>query len=155
MIRRRILGRKNVSGIQIKRASACSYCQSKGFKLTRFKLQRLNSFSYPHNTNKMSSPANAAILLLLVLVVDIHYSLASKRPRRCYPEDCVVSDWSSWSSCSSSTSDEQGSKSRSRSIMTYASCGGTCTSKLEESRLCYGSNTKNSQGKCEEFCSLV
>ena len=94
----------------------------------------------------MYSPANAAILLLLVLVFNIHDSLASGRPRRCYPEDCEVSAWSTWSSCRSSKSDEQESESRSRSVETPASCRGkACPRKLKESRLCDGSKTQNSQ----------
>ena len=163
-MRRGILGRKNtlnidfVTEIQIKRASASSYCKSKGFKstsnkLTRFMLQRLNSF-YTHKTpTKIYSPANAAILLLLVLVVDIHYSLGSGRQRRCYPEDCEVSAWSYWSACSSSTSDEQ--ESRSRSITTPSCRGKACPKKLKESRPCYGSNTEKDQGMCEEFCFIL
>ena len=161
LIRRGKLVRKNTlkidfaTGIQIKRASSSSNCQSKGFQTTSNKLTRFTT-CYTHKTpTKMFSPPNAAILLLLVLVVNIHYSLASGRPRRCYPEDCEVSAWSSWSSCSSSMSDERKLESRSRSITTPSCTGKACRRKLKESRLCYESNTQNGQGMGEEFCSIV
>ncbi|XP_074624290.1 spondin-1-like [Acropora palmata] len=96
----------------------------------------------------MYSPVNAAILALVLLVFDIHFSGSSGRPQRCYPVDCVVSDWTLWSSCSSSMSEQQESESRSRSVTTPASCAGkACPLELEETRLCYGSNTQNSQGR--------
>ncbi|XP_015755563.1 PREDICTED: thrombospondin type-1 domain-containing protein 7A-like [Acropora digitifera] len=93
----------------------------------------------------MHSPENAAVLVLLVLVVDIQYSGASGRPRRCPVVNCSVSDWSPWSSCNSSMSEHEGSESRSRSITTTPSCGGkVCPLNLQESRLCYGSTAQNS-----------
>ncbi|XP_044178997.1 spondin-1-like isoform X2 [Acropora millepora] len=96
----------------------------------------------------MYSPVNATILALFLLVFDIYFSGSSGRPQRCYPVDCVVSDWTLWSSCSSSMSEQQESESRSRSVTTPASCAGkACPLELEETRLCYGSNTQNSQGR--------
>ncbi|XP_015770617.1 PREDICTED: thrombospondin type-1 domain-containing protein 7B-like isoform X1 [Acropora digitifera] len=93
----------------------------------------------------MHSPENAAVLVLLVLVVDIQYSGASGRPRRCPVVNCSVSDWSPWSSCNSSMTEHEGSESRSRSIKTTPSCGGkVCPLNLQESRLCYGSTAQNS-----------
>ena len=72
-----------------------------------------------------------------------------RESRLCYgsrPENCQVSSWSYWSSCSASTCGRQGSQTRSRSIITYASCGGsTCPSNLRQSRLCYGSRAVNCQ----------
>ena len=69
--------------------------------------------------------------------------------RVCYgsrAENCQVSSWSYWSSCSASTCGSQGSQTRSRSITSYPSCGGnTCPSNLQESRLCYGSRLENCQ----------
>ena len=69
--------------------------------------------------------------------------------RRCYgsrPENCQLSSWSYWSSCSASTCGREGSQTRSRSITTSPSCGGNaCPSNLQESRLCYGSRAENCQ----------
>ena len=69
--------------------------------------------------------------------------------RLCYgsrAENCQVSSWSYWNSCSASTCGRQGSQTRSRSITSYPSCGGnTCPSNLQESRLCYGSRVENCQ----------
>lgn len=107
---------------------------------------------------KMHSLANATVLVFLGLAVDIQYSGASQRPRRCPALNCSVSDWSPWSSCNSSMSEHQGSESRSRSITTTPSCGGkVCPLNLQESRLCYGSTAQNiySEGLYEEFCSFV
>ncbi|XP_067022371.1 spondin-1-like [Acropora muricata] len=96
----------------------------------------------------MYSPVNATILALFLLVFDIYFSGSSGRPQRCYPVDCVVSDWTLWSSCSSSMSEQQESESRSRSVTTPVSCEGkACPLELEETRVCYGSNTQNSQGR--------
>ena len=85
LIRRGILGRKNtlnidfVTGIQIKRASNSSYCQSKGFKSTSNKLTRYNGSIHsltPITPTKMSSPANAAISFcgfwLLIFIIPLH-----------------------------------------------------------------------------------
>lgn len=110
--------------------------------------------------NRKSGPDYSARRRVLfwrrvVFAKSTYYSLASGRPRRCYPEDCQVSAWSSWSSCSSSMSDEQELEFRSRSIITPSCKGKACRRKLNESRLCHESNTQNGQGMCEEFCSIV
>ena len=68
-----------------------------------------------------------------------------RRRRSRTPQDCQVSSWHSWNSCSVSKCGRQGSQSRSRSIMGYASCGGASCSKLHESRQCYGSTPENCQ----------
>ncbi|XP_015765493.1 PREDICTED: spondin-1-like [Acropora digitifera] len=73
-----------------------------------------------------------------------------RESRLCYgsrPQNCQLSSWSYWwSSCSASTCGREGSQTRSRSIITHASCGGnTCPSNLRESRLCYGSRAENCQ----------
>ena len=61
-------------------------------------------------------------------------------------QNCELSLWSEWSSCSVSKCGRRGSQTRSRSITTYPSCGGnTCPSNLRESRLCYGSRLENCQ----------
>ena len=97
----------------------------------------------------MYSKANAAFLVLFfILVVDIHHYSAwrRRRRRRCPVVHCNVTSWSYWSSCSASTCGRQGSQTRSRYIITNASCGiDTCLPNLQESRLCYGSRIENCQ----------
>ena len=68
-----------------------------------------------------------------------------RRRRSCTPQDCQVSSWHSWNSCSVSKCGQQGSQSRSRSVTGYASCGGASCSQLHESRQCYGSTPENCQ----------
>ena len=68
-----------------------------------------------------------------------------RRRRQCTPQDCEVSSWYSWNSCSVSKCGRQGSQSRSRSITSYTSCGGASCPDLHESRACYGSNPENCQ----------
>lgn len=67
-----------------------------------------------------------------------------RRRRACTPQECKLSSWDSWSSCSASTCRLQGSQSRSRSGTSYASCGGACT-ELYESQQYYGSSIENCQ----------
>ena len=91
----------------------------------------------------MHSTANAAILVLLILVIDIHHCSAP-----CCFVDCVVSSWSHWSSCTASTCGTEGSQTRSRSTTTRPSIllfGKDCPSNLLESRLCYGSTAVDCQ----------
>ena len=87
----------------------------------------------------MHSTANAAILVLLISVIDIHHCSAW-----CVPVDCAVSNWSHWSSCSASCRTD-GSQTRSRSITTRPRLGGNaCPSNLRESQPC-GSRAENCQ----------
>ena len=68
-----------------------------------------------------------------------------RRRRQCTPQDCEVSSWYSWNSCSVSKCGRQGSQSRSRSVTSSASCGGASCPDLHESRQCYGSTPENCQ----------
>ena len=73
-------------------------------------------------------------------------SWPSRRCRRqCTPQDCQVSSWYSWNSCSVSTCGRQGLQYRSRSVTSSASCGGGSCPELYESRQCYGSTIENCQ----------
>ncbi|XP_074624281.1 spondin-1-like [Acropora palmata] len=97
-----------------------------------------------------SAKKAAAILVLLILFIDqVHHCSAfirRRRRHRCPVVNCSVTSWSHWSSCSASTCGQQGSQSRSRSITTHPSCGGTtCPSNLQESRLCHGSRAEHCQ----------
>ena len=89
-------------------------------------------------------------LVVFILLLSFQNGAESWRRRRrrqqCTPQDCQVSSWYSWNSCSISTCGRQGLQSRSRSITTHPSCGGnSCTSNLRELRLCYGSRAEHCQ----------
>ncbi|XP_028399271.1 protocadherin Fat 4-like [Dendronephthya gigantea] len=55
----------------------------------------------------------------------------------CCPRNCVLSQWTAWTKCSSPTcKTNSGTQTRSRRIITPASCGGTCSSVLTQSQSC-------------------
>ena len=93
---------------------------------------------------------SCTFLVAFILLLSFQNGAESWRRRRrrqqCTPQNCQVSSWYSWNSCSVSTCGRQGSQFRSRSITTHPSCGGnSCPSNLRESRLCYGSRAENCQ----------
>ncbi len=68
-----------------------------------------------------------------------HWSLPETYQSCLMPKDCVVSDWSSWGSCSKICSDPsvpQGSRSRSRQLIRLPTGGGSECPQLEESLAC-------------------
>ena len=77
-----------------------------------------------------------------VLALFICFSLTDGR---CVPRDCVVSPWSSWSSCSANRCEQQGLQTRSRLQVTAPLCGGSECPNMEESQLCYGNRSVNCQ----------
>ena len=87
------------------------------------------------------------LVVFILLFIFQHGAESWRRRRRwhCTPQDCQVSSWDSWRSCSASTYGREGSQSRSRSGTSYASCGGRSCPELHESRQCYGSPTENCQ----------
>ena len=83
------------------------------------------------------------IFILLFIFQDGAENWRRRRRRQCTPQDFQVSCWDSWRSCSASTCGREGSQSRSRSVTSYASCGGGSCPELHESLQCYGSPTEN------------
>uniref|UniRef100_A0A673N1Q8 Thrombospondin type-1 domain-containing protein 7A n=1 Tax=Sinocyclocheilus rhinocerous TaxID=307959 RepID=A0A673N1Q8_9TELE len=68
-----------------------------------------------------------------------HWSLPETYQSCLMPKDCVVSEWSSWGSCSKTCSDPsvpQGSLSRSRQLIRLPTRGGSECPQLEESQAC-------------------
>ena len=93
----------------------------------------------------MLSAKFLVVFILLFIFQDGGNSWRRRRRRRyCPPQDCQVSSWTAWSSCSASKCGRQGSQSRSRSVTSEASCGGACP-ELYTSRQCYGSSPENCQ----------
>ena len=93
----------------------------------------------------MLSAKFLVVFILLFIFQNGAESWRRRRRRRCTPQDCQVSCWDSWRSCSASTCGREGSQSRSRSVTRSASCGGGSCPELHESRQCYGSPTENCQ----------
>ena len=59
--------------------------------------------------------------------------------RQCYsstPEDCHLSSWSEWSTCTATSCHVSGTQSSSRHRITTEQCGGTCTSTFRKTRTC-------------------
>uniref|UniRef100_A0A8C1KEC3 Thrombospondin type-1 domain-containing protein 7A n=1 Tax=Cyprinus carpio TaxID=7962 RepID=A0A8C1KEC3_CYPCA len=68
-----------------------------------------------------------------------HWSLPETYLSCLMPKDCVVSEWSSWGSCSKTCLDPsvpQGSRSRSRQLIRLPTGGGSECPQLEESQAC-------------------
>ncbi len=65
-----------------------------------------------------------------------------RTPAPCTLQDCTVSSWSSWNSCSYPCGNN-GVQSRSRSIVTHPSCGGKPCPTLSETRACNRDNCLN------------
>lgn len=84
-----------------------------------------------------------------VLVLFICFSSTDgwrrRRRRRCAVRNCVVSSWSSWSSCTANQCLQGGSKRRTRWQVTAPLCGGLECPSMEETRQCYGTRSVNCQ----------
>ena len=108
------------------------------FRVWRLKFLRWYfSKPFPRLQRKMLS-AKKSFLLLVAFLVFTDHSDAWQRRRRCPLQNCQVSSWSYWSSCSASQCIRHGSQSRSRTEETSPSCGGAPCPELYETRQCYG-----------------
>jgi len=69
---------------------------------------------------------------------------SSTETRTCYgnsPVNCMISSWSSWSSCSATRCGVQGFQRRTRSITRSPGCGGAaCPNNMQETKSCYGTD---------------
>ena len=79
------------------------------------------------------------VLVLAVVAVILTPSNSWRRRRRrrfiCKPTDCKLSQWSAWAACSRTC--KGGTTTRTRKIVSDASCGRSCTSHpLNETRSC-------------------
>ena len=54
----------------------------------------------------------------------------------CSERNCAVSSWSSWDSCSQSACGTGGTQRRTRKVTRRATCGGTCSHDLSQTRSC-------------------
>ena len=82
-----------------------------------------------------------SVLVLVIIQVLSHHAAEGwrrrrRRRRRCYPRNCSMSSWSGWSSCST-TCGTSGTKTRSRRVLSYAYCGGSCWSTTQRTRCPY------------------
>ena len=90
----------------------------------------LRTFVVSENELRMNISRSLVFLVLLQLLLLSELSdgwRRRRRRRRCYPRNCVMSSWSSWSSCSAPCG-SIGIKTRRRRVLSYAYCGGYCYS---------------------------
>jgi len=79
---------------------------------------------------------------------------------RCCPVNCLTTSWGSWGACNARC-EQSGSRSRARSVTTYASCNGAACPGLLQSETCRGSCCKrdctmtawSAWGECKGSCS--
>ena len=62
------------------------------------------------------------------------WTVTGRRRRSCYPVNCRVSAWSTWSTCTQSCG--LGLTTRTRTKTTTESCGGSCYYRLNEANSC-------------------
>ena len=95
----------------------------------------------------MLSSTKITIVILLAPFFVLHHGEALQRRRRCSPRACEVSSWTYWSPCSADQCGHQGSQHRARTVISYASCGGTECPELHESRQCHSADCQNHDKK--------
>ena len=97
-----------------------------------------------------------AINIFLLVVVILNFitesqSVWSSRRRRrrrhsCFPVNCQMSHWSSWSPCSAWQCATAQNQQRTRHVIIHPSCGGAdCPSNMQDNRVCYGQTPINCQ----------
>ena len=95
----------------------------------------------------MASAKTFTVVILLVLFCLTSDCDAWRRRRRrrrvpvpCPVKNCDITLWSYWSCCSTGQCGQQGSQSRTRTVVSEPACGGTeCPDNRIETRQCYGS----------------
>ena len=88
----------------------------------------------------------AVVILVATLAFAPSFDAQSRRRRRsCTPRNCQVSHWSSWNLCSTNQCGQQGSQSRSRTVVSSPGCGGAQCPNLHETQQCNGSTPINCQ----------
>ena len=88
----------------------------------------------------------AVVILVATLAFAPSFDAQSRRRRRsCTPRNCQVSHWSSWNPCSTNQCGQQGSQSRSRTVVSSPGCGGAQCPNLHETQQCNGSTPINCQ----------
>ncbi|KAJ7382691.1 hypothetical protein OS493_033483 [Desmophyllum pertusum] len=93
--------------------------------------------------------ASRLFILLLILMLFPEEKAWRRRRRRRWdpppPQDCTVSGWSAWSLCSQNC--RIGTQSRTRTVLTAESWGGSCPYHLSEQQSCGLIN-----GGCDQIC---
>ena len=97
------------------------------------------------------------VILVATLAFTPSYDAQSRRRRgSCTPRNCQVSHWSSWNPCSVNQCGQQGSQSRSRTVVSSLGCEGDQCPNLYETQQCNGIKPINCQvGLCSLWSGCV
>ena len=101
------------------------------------------------------------ITIVVILVTTLPFApscdVQSRRRRgSCTPRNCQVSHWSSWNPCSVNQCGQQGSQSRSRTVISSLGCEGDQCPNLYETQQCNGIKPINCQvGLCSLWSGCV
>ena len=98
------------------------------------------------------------IICVLLLMMEANSFWGRRRRRRraapppCSAVDCLVSSWTSWSSCSHQCG-TSGTQTRTRRQTRVASCGGRCPFSLRQTRACNRDTCQNGGTPHSRGCS--
>ena len=98
------------------------------------------------------------IICVLLLMMEANSFWGRRRRRRraapppCSAVDCLVSSWTSWSSCSHQCG-TSGTQTRTRRLTRAASCGGRCPYSLRQTRACNRDTCQNGGTPHSRGCS--
>ena len=98
-------------------------------------------------------PKFVNIVLILLFFYCFLETDAWRRRRSCSRRNCVVSSWSSWSSCTAEKCGQQGSQRRTRRQISGPSCGGAECPSMNETRRCYGRSVNCQLSSWSEWSS--